>query len=118
MFGGGMRQAGIIAAGALHALEHHRSRLAADHANARALAEGLARLPGIELDPVSVQTNIVLMRVVKLPAANLARTLGEAGVRVLATSPNTSRAGTSLMVSSEDISMALAGFKKILGREH
>jgi threonine aldolase len=116
MFGGGMRQAGIIAAGALHALEHHRSRLAADHANARPLAEGLARLPGIELDPVSVQTNIVLMRVVKLPAANLARTLGEAGVRVLATSPNTIRAVTSLMVSSEDISMALAGFKKILGQ--
>jgi threonine aldolase len=62
MFGGGMRQAGIIAAGALHALEHHRARLAEDHTNARTLADGLSLLPGIELDPASVQTNLVFRR--------------------------------------------------------
>jgi threonine aldolase len=50
MFGGGMRQAGIIAAGALYALEHHRARLADDHANAKALAEGLAEIRGLEVD--------------------------------------------------------------------
>ncbi len=114
MFGGGMRQAGIIAAGALHALENHRQRLAEDHANARALAEGLSQLPGLELDPSSVQTNIVLMRVQKLPAATLVRTLDEAGLRVLAVGPDTIRAVTSLMVSSEEIFVALEVFESIL----
>ena len=114
MYGGGMRQAGILAAGALHALEHHRARLAEDHANARALAEGLSRLPAIELDPSSVQTNIVLMRVGKLPAATLRGALDQAGVRVLATGPDTIRAVTNLMISSDDISVALDTFKRIL----
>ena len=68
MYGGGMRQAGMIAAGALYALEHHRERLAVDHSNARTLAEGLARLPGLELDPPSVETNIVFFRVNTLPS--------------------------------------------------
>ena len=54
-----MRQAGIIAAACLYALDHHVERLAEDHANARRLAEGLAEIPGIELDPATVETNIV-----------------------------------------------------------
>ena len=58
MFGGGMRQAGIIAAGALYALENHRARLAEDHANAKALAEGVAKLTGVEVDVSGVQTNM------------------------------------------------------------
>ncbi len=114
MYGGGMRQAGILAAGALHALEHHRARLAEDHANACTLAEGLSRLPGIELDPASVQTNIVLMRVKKLPAATLVGALDQAGVRVLATGPDTIRAVTNLMVSSDQITAALEVFGDIL----
>jgi threonine aldolase len=61
--GGGMRQVGILAAGGLHALEHHVERLAEDHARARRLAEGLATLPGLELDPATVETNIVLFAV-------------------------------------------------------
>jgi threonine aldolase len=60
MFGGGMRQAGIIAAGALHAVRHHRERLVEDHARARRLAEGLAAVPGIEIDPAEIATNIVI----------------------------------------------------------
>ncbi len=115
MYGGGMRQAGILAAGALHALEHHRARLAEDHANARALAEGLSRLPGIDLDPASVQTNIVLMHVTKLPAATLVGALDQAGVRVLATGPDAIRAVTNLMVSSQQIDAALEIFERILG---
>jgi threonine aldolase len=111
-FGGGMRQAGIIAAGALYALEHHRERLAEDHANAQVLAVGLASLEGIELDPRSVETNIILFRIKKLPAIDLARRLDAAGVRVLATGPDTIRAVTNLMVSKEAIEEALA----ILGR--
>ncbi len=115
MYGGGMRQAGILAAGALHALEHHRARLAEDHANARALAEGLSRLPGLELDPAPAQTNIVLMHVTKLPAATLVGALDQAGVRVLATGPDAIRAVTNLMVSSQQIDAALEIFERILG---
>jgi threonine aldolase len=57
--GGAMRQAGIIAAGGVYALRHHVKRLAEDHANARRLAEGLAGLPGVRLDPATIETNIV-----------------------------------------------------------
>src|SRR5262245_8606862 len=63
MLGGGMRQAGVIAAAGLVALEHMIGRLAEDHANARALAYALARLPGLALDLPTVQTNIVIVRV-------------------------------------------------------
>lgn len=114
MFGGGMRQAGIIAAGALHALEHHRARLAQDHANARALAEGLSQLPGLDVDPASVQTNIVLIRVRTVPASELAVKLDHAGVRVLVFGPDTIRAVTHLMLSSADITEALKIFERTL----
>ena len=63
MWGGAMRQAGIVAAGALYALDHHVERLADDHENARALAEGLAEIEGVELDPDEVETNIVVFGV-------------------------------------------------------
>ncbi len=107
MFGGGMRQAGIIAAGALYALEHHRDRLAEDHANARRLAEGIADVPDVELDLAGVQTNIVIFRVFSLPAADLAEQLRGAGVLVLATGPDTIRAVTSLAVDAEKIDQAV-----------
>lgn len=61
MWGGAMRQAGIVAAAALYALDHHVERLAEDHANARALAEGLAEIPGVRVDPSTVETNIVFV---------------------------------------------------------
>jgi len=107
MFGGGMRQAGIIAAGALYALEHQRARLAEDHAHARALAEGLAALPGVELDPATVQTNMVIFRARSIPAVTLARALDLAGVRVLPIGPDTIRAVTNLMVSAAEIPTAV-----------
>ncbi|MBI5384677.1 MAG: aminotransferase class I/II-fold pyridoxal phosphate-dependent enzyme [Verrucomicrobia bacterium] len=114
MFGGGMRQVGIIAAGALHALEHHRARLAEDHANARALAEGLSKLPGVELDPATVQTNIVVLKVKGTPTAALAHRLDAQGVRVLATGLDTLRAVTNLMVKPEDVPAALEIFGQVL----
>ncbi|HEX7844104.1 MAG TPA: GntG family PLP-dependent aldolase, partial [Kofleriaceae bacterium] len=61
MYGGGMRQAGILAAAGLYALDHHRARLADDHANARALAERLAGARNVRIDPARVQTNIVMI---------------------------------------------------------
>jgi threonine aldolase len=63
MLGGAMRQAGIVAAGALWALDHNVERLAEDHANARALAEGLAAIDGVAIDPAMVETNIVVFDV-------------------------------------------------------
>src|SRR5262247_3094033 len=69
MLGGGMRQAGIIAAAGIVALERMVDRLAEDHANARALAEGLAKRPGLSVDLASVQTNIVIFRIERGTAA-------------------------------------------------
>ena len=61
MYGGGMRQAGILAAGGLYALEHHRARLGEDHANAKAMAEALAGAKGLHVDVSRVHTNIVMI---------------------------------------------------------
>lgn len=114
IFGGAMRQAGIIAAGALYALDHHRRRLAEDHANAQKLAQALVQLPGVILNPADVQTNIVIFDLENIPAAQLVAQLAQAGVGVLAVGPNTVRAVTSLAVTTEQIDQAGAIFKEIL----
>jgi threonine aldolase len=111
MFGGGMRQGGIIAAGALHGLRNHRARLADDHANARNLAQALAYMPGVELDPADVETNIVFFRVRSMPAGELEAKLKDAGVLVLALGADRVRAVTSLMVDAADIGEAIAILK-------
>ncbi len=114
MFGGGMRQAGVIAAGALYAVEHHRDRLADDHANARRLAEGLAEIPGIEIDPETVETNIVIFKVTTMPAAALVEKLGTDQIRVLATGADTIRAVTHLHISRENIEQVIEISKKLV----
>jgi threonine aldolase len=115
MFGGGMRQAGIIAAGALYALANHRARLAEDHANAKALASGLAAVGGLEAAPAEVETNMVRFRVRSMPAHQLVDRLRAQAVLVLAVGPDTIRAVTSLMVSAEDIRAAVAIVTRTLG---
>lgn len=110
--GGAMRQAGIVAAGALYALDHHVDRLAEDHENAKRLAEGLAELPGIDLDPKTVETNIVIFDVNRGNFA--ARMLEEHGVRFSEISETRLRAVTHLDVGSDDITLALEGAKKVL----
>jgi threonine aldolase len=114
MFGGGMRQAGIIAAGALYALEHHRARLAEDHANAKALAEGLARVPGVEVDVSGVQTNMVVIRVLTMPAAQFAAELKSRGVGMMALAPDTVRAVLSMEVNRRQVEETIEVFKQIL----
>ncbi len=109
-FGGGMRQAGIIAAGALYALEHHRARLAEDHRNARVLAEGLSAIPGLSVDLETVQTNIVIFEVKCGPAEELVRRVRALGVLVLSTGPDTIRAVTHLGISPADVREALGRF--------
>ena len=114
MLGGAMRQAGIIAAGALYALDHHRDRLADDHANARTLAEGLAGLEGIWLDPAEVETNIVIFRLTDMPAAEFIQRLAAAGVGMLATAADQVRAVTNLMVAAEQIPAAVEAVRTCL----
>jgi hypothetical protein len=87
VLGGGMRQAGVIAAAGIYAMEHMVDRLQDDHENARILARGLAELPGSDLDPTSIETNIVIFKMED--AAGFARRLKQAGV--LCTSPGHGR---------------------------
>jgi threonine aldolase len=112
--GGAMRQAGIIAAGGIYALRHHVKRLAEDHANARRLAEGLAKLPGIKLDPATVETNLVFFDLtgsIDAPAA--VQGLLARGVRMGALGPRTIRAVTHLDVSAAAIDKTLAAAREI-----
>ncbi len=103
MFGGGMRQAGMMAAGALYALKHHRAHLKEDHVNAQTLAKGLTSIQGIEIDPNTVETNIVVFQTKTLPAQVLADRLKLKGVYVFAIGPMSIRAVTNLMVTEEQI---------------
>jgi threonine aldolase len=113
--GGAMRQAGIIAAGGVYALRHHVKRLADDHANARRLAEGLAELPGVQLDPATVETNLVFFELTgALEAAAVVEQLLARGVRMGALGPRTIRAVTHLDVSTEQVEQALAAARAVL----
>ena len=114
LFGGGFRQAGIVAAGALHALEHHRERLAEDHRRARRLAEGLAPLPGIVLDLEEVETNIVRFRTEGVDAFALADRLLDRGVAVLPGSPNAMRVIPHLGIRDEEVEEAIGVFAEAL----
>lgn len=108
-FGGGMRQAGIIAAGALYAINNHIERLANDHANARVLANGLADIPGIAVDLEWVHTNIVVFDVDEtgMDAAEFCRQLAGKEVHMLSISKKRVRAVTNLTVSEDDVNQAL-----------
>jgi threonine aldolase len=114
MWGGAMRQAGVIAAAGLYALDHHVDRLAEDHANARRLAEGLAEIDGITLDPAAVETNIVVFEVADAPAFCAA--LDGEGVRMGAVAPDAVRAVTHLDVDAAGIERALAAAVRVAGR--
>jgi threonine aldolase len=108
MFGGAMRQAGILAAAGLWALDHNLDRLSEDHANARLLAERLAGLHAVNLDLMTVQTNIVIFRL-KEGAPDAATIVGRAqeeGVLVSAFAARTVRAVTHLDVGREQCRQA------------
>jgi threonine aldolase len=116
VLGGGMRQAGVLAAAGIVALDAMVDRLAMDHANLKKLAEGLASVPGLELDPRRFRTNIVYFDVVKpgLDAAQLTAAMQAEGVRVLAAGPRTIRAVTHYEVHPEDIDYTLNILKNIM----
>ncbi len=115
-WGGALRQAGILGAAALYALDHHVDRLAEDHANAQLLATELARLPGIRIDPSTVQTNIVFFDLADtgLLAADVCAGLERQGVQMGAFGATTIRAVTHLDVSRTDVLRAVECLSKVL----
>jgi threonine aldolase len=117
-FGGAMRQSGILAAAGLYALDHNVARLADDHANARAIAEAIAQIPGAILDLATVQTNIVIFRLApELPdAAAVVAAAKAKDVLISALASRTVRAVTHLDVSREDCRQAGQVLADILTR--
>jgi threonine aldolase len=113
-FGGGMRQAGILAAAGIYALEHNVERLAEDHLNAKRLAKGIAEIDGLDIDVSAVETNILFFHVRKpgLSVPLLLERLRTEGVLMGGTGPQTIRAVTHLDVSKEGIDRAIAVLKR------
>lgn len=118
MFGGGMRQSGFLAAAALYALDNNYARLADDHANARRFADQIARVPGIALDPNTVQTNIVYFDVdaAIMKPAELCSRAADRGVLMFDTGPRTLRAVTHLHISGDMVDAAAAIIAKSVAR--
>jgi threonine aldolase len=116
VLGGGMRQAGVLAAAGVVALTEMVDRLADDHANAKKLAEGLADIPGISLDPAQIKTNIVYFELTRsdMSPADLVNRLEADGVRMLPVGPQRLRAVTHYHITSDDIDYTLGVFSKIL----
>ena len=110
MLGGALRQAGIVAAGALYALDHHVDRLATDHENARTLANGLASLPAITLDPAEVETNIVIFEVDD--PEGLCSALRRDGVLMGPVGPRAVRAVTHLDVDADGVQRAVEAVER------
>jgi len=116
IFGGGMRQAGIIAAGALYAVQNNVERLGDDHARAKRLAEAIATFDAVSIEPEWVQTNIVIFDVVtnEINAPELCDLLHKDDVLMLPMAEDRVRAVTNLMVSDSDIEYAIKKMENIL----
>lgn len=113
MFGGGFRQAGLMAAAARYAVDHHRARLADDHAHAARLAAGIAETPGLLVDTSAVETNMVYFDVLSMPAAEFVDRCAAQGVMVLPSSVSGIRAVTNLEVDAADIDRTLMVMDKV-----
>ena len=116
-----MRQAGILAAAGLYALEHHIERMAEDHQNAGLLAEAIASLPGIHIDLDTVQTNIIVIDIAGSSyrdsdsVSDAVSALKAQGVLVIPFGETKMRAVTHLDVSREDILQAIQAFEAVFG---
>ncbi len=117
VLGGGMRQAGVIAAAGIVALEEMVERLADDHANARRLAEGIGNTPGLSVEAGKVKTNIVCFDLVdeRLGANEFVGNLAAKGVKLLATGPRRMRVVTHYGVEGSDIEAALVAIGQVMG---
>ena len=114
VLGGAMRQAGIIAAGALYAVRNNRERLAEDHANARRLADGLREIPDISVDPKDPETNILMIDVTApVPAPVVAEELKKLGVLINGILPTRLRAVTHMDVTGDDMDRIVDAFAAV-----
>lgn len=113
MLGGAMRQVGVLCAAATYAIEHHIPRLAEDHANAKAVAKGLAGAPGVHVEPSHVETNIVNIDLLDTDAESAAARLKAAGVLLNVIGPQRLRAVTHLDVTAADITRACDAILRI-----
>jgi threonine aldolase len=118
ILGGGMRQSGIIAAAGITSLEQMVDRLAEDHENARRLAEGIARIPGLSIELKRIQTNIVYFDTAdkQFDAGKLVTQLAERGIRVLQLAPCRLRAVTHYGISAEDIDLSLTAISELMAK--
>jgi len=118
MLGGGMRQAGVLAAAGIIALENGPERLQEDHDNAQFLARNLAEIPGITLDPSKVRTNIVIFDLKKSgrSSADFLNALEKENVLAVPVDVNRVRMVTHLDVNRTDIEMGIAAVRKVLKR--
>jgi threonine aldolase len=116
LVGGGMRQAGVLAAAGIVALTQMIDRLADDHANAKKLAEGLANTPGIAIDPDQIKSNIVFFDLIRndMTAQQLVEQLDPEGVKMLPVGPQRLRAVTHYHITAENIDYTLKVFSKVL----
>ncbi len=117
MLGGGMRQAGVIAAAGLYALEHVRPRLTEDHRRAQALAAGLTEVPGLVLDPPQPATNMVYCNLapeVDLSAEEVARRMRQRGVLIGVTGERRHRLVTHLWIDDAQVHAVVAAFEEVL----
>ncbi|MBC8467883.1 MAG: low-specificity L-threonine aldolase [Planctomycetes bacterium] len=116
VLGGGMRQCGIIAAAGITALDEMVDRIADDHANAQRLAQDIARIPGLSIEPERVQTNIVYFDIVsrQIKAEELVSQLSNKGIKILLLGPSRFRAVTHYGINSEDIDFTLTTLAEIM----
>lgn len=112
--GGGMRQAGVIAAAAMVGLETMVDRLAEDHHHARVLAEGLADIPGLDIHPEEIQTNIVICRLATLPSDVFLRRLADQGVKAANYWGGLVRFVTHYGIERADVDYALATVRAVM----
>ncbi len=112
MFGGGMRQAGIIAAGGLYAIDHHIDRLSEDHTRAQYLAESIGSMDSFTTDLEGVHTNMVYVNC-KIPAQDVVDSLFSQGVDVLSVSQESIRIVTHLHITDEDVDRTVKAFTMI-----
>jgi threonine aldolase len=115
MFGGGMRQAGILAAAGIYALDHHREKLKATHDQAKRLALFLSGCKGVSVDPNQVETNIVIFDVSqsKKTPVQVAEAMRAKGVLIHAFGKTQIRLVTHIDISNDDIEKALEAFKQV-----
>lgn len=113
MLGGGLRQAGIIAAGGIYALEHHIKRLADDHRNAQKISQTLAETDWAEINPAEVETNIIIFSTKSTPAELIVKRLGEKGIDCFPAGEHAIRMVTSLGISGEDTKEICTGISTL-----